>query len=261
MTTLLFIALSIAFVFFVIKPFKRRRSKGDDRPLRKNDLKGRYGEMNMAALLKALPADQYRVFNDLMVSRNRHSAQIDHVVVSRYGVFVIETKNYKGWIRGSVNSEHWVQTLRGNKNELYNPLLQNNGHIRALSRMLNLDESNFFSIVAFSDDARIKPYIADNVMGMSQVCSAIRSHSELLLSERKVEQICDSLAYLNISSSDARRRHVDKIKATVDKKNAAFSKGICPKCGGKLVIRTGEHGRYYGCQNYPNCMFMDECRD
>lgn len=58
--------------------------------------RGQAGEANVAARLKALPKSDYTVFNNLLIQRGEYSSQIDHVVVSKYGVFVIETKNYKG---------------------------------------------------------------------------------------------------------------------------------------------------------------------
>lgn len=58
-------------------------------------------------------------------------ALIDHVVISKYGVFVIETKNYRGWIIGNEKSEYWTQVIYKRKERLYNPIKQNYGHIKA----------------------------------------------------------------------------------------------------------------------------------
>lgn len=66
--------------------------------------RGQAGEVNVAARLKALPKSDYTVFNNLLIQRGEYSSQIDHVVVSKYGVFVIETKNFKGWIYGGDQS-------------------------------------------------------------------------------------------------------------------------------------------------------------
>lgn len=72
--------------------------------LRRPKIKGRIGEIFMALFLKSLPKDRYRVINDLLLTWNGHSTQIDHVIISIYGIFVIETKFYKGWISGGENS-------------------------------------------------------------------------------------------------------------------------------------------------------------
>jgi restriction system protein len=58
------------------------------------------------AVLRRLDSRLYRVFHDLYLPRpdGKGTTQIDHVVVSRYGIFVIETKNMTGWIFGDANS-------------------------------------------------------------------------------------------------------------------------------------------------------------
>ena len=77
--------------------------------------KGKRGEKQVAVLLSLLPQKDYKVINDLLIQSGGHSAQIDHVVVSAYGIFVIETKYYKGWIYGGENSEYWTQNIYGHK--------------------------------------------------------------------------------------------------------------------------------------------------
>ena len=63
--------------------------------------KGKIGEKVVAGKLERLPKDQYRILNNVMIPTPQGSSQIDHLVVSIYGLFVIETKNYNGWIYGS----------------------------------------------------------------------------------------------------------------------------------------------------------------
>ena len=72
--------------------------------------KGKYSENLVTGEISEL-SSEYMVFNDLLFESNGRSTQIDHVVVSPYGVFVIETKGYKGWIFGSEDSEYWTQTI------------------------------------------------------------------------------------------------------------------------------------------------------
>lgn len=97
--------------------------------------KGIYSEKLVHIKMLRLP-DEYVIFNDFMCKRYGHSTQIDHIVVSPYGVFVIETKGYKGWILGGENSEYWTQVLYKNKYQLYNPIRQNEGHVRFLRQLL-----------------------------------------------------------------------------------------------------------------------------
>lgn len=94
--------------------------------------KGKVGEKVVAGKLDHLPKDQYWVLNNVTIPTPKGSSQIDHLVVSVYGIFVIETKNYNGWIYGGEHAEYWTQNICGNKYQLYNPILQNAGHVRAL---------------------------------------------------------------------------------------------------------------------------------
>lgn len=67
--------------------------------------KGKYSEKLVNDKISKL-SDEYVILNDLLFESNGRSTQIDHVIVSTYGVFVIETKGYKGWILGGENSEY-----------------------------------------------------------------------------------------------------------------------------------------------------------
>lgn len=74
-------------------------------------IRGAIGEKRVKNQLSKLPHEDYVILNDIMVETERGTSQIDHVVVSPYGIFVIETKNFSGWIHGSESSEYWVQTI------------------------------------------------------------------------------------------------------------------------------------------------------
>jgi len=113
-------------------------------------IKGILGEKKVAAMLARLPHNQYRVFNDVLIKGNYGMTQIDHVVLSTHGIFVIETKNYKGWISGGEYSDFWTKNMYGKKFKFRNPLMQNYAHIKTLSEILCVPEDMFISIVAFS---------------------------------------------------------------------------------------------------------------
>ena len=115
--------------------------------------KGAQGEKQVARHLRWLNGQKYIVLSDLMLPRRNGLTQIDHVVVSVYGIFVIETKNYHGTICGTDRKEFWMQLLHGRQYSLRNPFRQNYAHIQALMQLLELEEDLFFSVVAFADDA------------------------------------------------------------------------------------------------------------
>ena len=102
---ILTLAIIIIFIFLVFGILFRKS-------------KGKVGEDRVAHILCRLPKEEYRVINNLMLrTQSGSTTQIDHVVISQYGIFVIETKFYKGWIYGGENSEFWTQNIYGNKLE------------------------------------------------------------------------------------------------------------------------------------------------
>ena len=90
------------------------------------------GEFWVKRELKKL-SDEYLVINDIMIkTKDGSTHQIDHVVISKYGIFVIETKQYNGYIKGNDYAKRWL--IKNGKKKIYvnNPLHQNYGHIKSL---------------------------------------------------------------------------------------------------------------------------------
>src|SRR5437868_4579974 len=96
----------------------------------------------------------YHRFHNLIVPIEQATTQIDHVLVSRFGIFVIETKNMGGWIFGTENDAQWTQVLFRKKFRFQNPLRQNYRHTTALAGFLGVEHSLFHSIAFFIGDCR-----------------------------------------------------------------------------------------------------------
>ena len=218
--------------------------------------RGKEGEMSVRIWLKLLPSDQYMVINDLLISSHGHTSQIDHVIVSEYGIFVIETKNFQGWIYGGNYSEYWTQNIFGHKYELRNPILQNQGHIRALKRLLpNVPADSYIPIVAFSRRATLKLSTYEPVVYWSRLIREIRSHKTQHLTPEMVQQVYTTLISSHQNSKEKRKEHVKNVKTTIMRNQNAVAHNRCPRCGGRLVLRDGKYGDFYGCSNYPRCRF------
>jgi restriction system protein len=124
-------------------------------------LRGRFGEWLVhRRLRRSLPASHYRVFHDVTLRGNSgaqpQTTQIDHVVVSPYGVFVIETRHCSGWIVGSEHAAQWTRTRYRSKSRFQNPLRQSHVHVRALQELLGLAAGHFHSLVVFTGSAEFK---------------------------------------------------------------------------------------------------------
>lgn len=183
----------------------------------KPKIKGHIGELivNLGAL-KGLDSRVYRSFNDLYVLRHDEegTTQIDHVVVSAFGIFVIETKNYSGWIFGSENTQKWTQCLKGGKKfPFQNPLWQNKLHIASLAKELDLPVSVFHSIVYFAGDSTFKTEMPANVINEG-LKGYIESHQDIFLSQEQVIKANALLGHLaaHTDRRKAKKEHVAGIK-------------------------------------------------
>ncbi|MYL34319.1 NERD domain-containing protein [Pontibacillus yanchengensis] len=226
-------------------------------------IKGRIGEAKLSFLLNRLNQEEYHVVDDLLIPSKNGTTQIDHVVVSPYGIFVIETKNYKGWIFGDEKSKYWTQVIYKRKEKFYNPIHQNFGHIKALESALEgLYDGTFYSIVSFSSKATFKKVTVTSpdvdVINSLQVLQTIKGHNQRVLSNAKIKGILFKLKQLNQGDKESKKQHVNQIQTARHKEQASVSENSCPKCGNQLVKRTGKYGAFLGCSNYPKCRFVSK---
>ena len=228
-------------------------------------IKGAAGEATVALVLKKLDPNNYIILNNVMLDTSGvdgasiRTSQIDHVIVSKYGVFSIETKNYKGWITGSENGNEWTQTIYKTKNKFKNPIRQNYGHVKALKALIK-EDIPIYPIVAFPGDSTLKVSVEkSDVVYWGQLVSTIKKYStDEVLSVEQMNQVADLIREHNIDSEENRKEHVREIKDESARRQEALATGICPRCGGKLVERSGKYGKFFGCSNYPGCKFTQK---
>ena len=224
----------------------------------KTPTQGEIGERRVKNILSHL-GDEYIVMNDIILqSPDGYTSQIDHLVLSEYGIIVIETKNYKGWIFGNERSEKWQQVLYDEKYFFRNPIKQNWSHIFALKSILTDFKSiEYFPIVVFSGsadlmniDSSVPVIYADTLMTMINYYS-----NEKCLSCDEVQQIKAELESARMENKTSKDEHIKNIRQSIKEKELKKANLICPKCNGKLILREGKYGSFYGCSNYPNCKF------
>ena len=171
----------------------------------KSTFKGFLGEtvINVAMWLK-LEKDIYHRLNGITLPRaNGGITQIDHIIVSIYGIFVIETKNYKGWIYGSENQRQWTQVFpNGSKFKFQNPLRQNYLHIKTLADLLGLELSYFHSMIAFIGECELKTRdeLPEHVLTSGMV-SYVKQKQDEILTEDEVKSIVEQINSNRFSKS------------------------------------------------------------
>jgi restriction system protein len=217
-------------------------------------IKGWVGEkVTQLGMWAKLDRQVYRRCHDVIVPSSNGTTQIDHVLVSRYGIFVIETKNYKGWIFGDAYAAQWTVSHFGKKFPFQNPLRQNFRHTQCLADYLHLNPAFFHSIVFFIGECEFKTPMPSNVM-TEGLTTYVRSFGDLLLSEAEVTTVVASLAGLKGDPRLNKAAHL----ASLAERHASSS--VCPQCGSALVERMARSGvnagsKFLGCTSYPRCHF------
>jgi restriction system protein len=170
--------------------------------------RGWVGEHGVSALLAgSLDRDLYTRFDNIIVPTANGTTQIDHIVVSRFGIFVVETKNTRGWIFGHEREPKWTQVLFGKKCQFQNPLRQNYGHTSALAELLLLDHMLFQSIVFFAGTCEFKTPMPKDVM-TSGLIAYIRQFQSHCVDEAGVAHIVQELRSLKVNPTLTQRIHV-----------------------------------------------------
>ena len=153
--------------------------------------KGKRGEIRVHDILLQLPKD-YHVLDDIVLKTKKGTTQIDHVVVSKYGIFAIETKNYRGEIYGDDNRQYWTQIIVTDvtymrkwyktytyvtKNKFYNPVKQSLAHVYEIKKNLS-DWPNLIiiPIVVFVGSANLSNIKSNNnVIYVDHLIATIRN--------------------------------------------------------------------------------------
>lgn len=181
-------------------------------------MKGPLGETKVAAVAwLGLPSD-YSSFLDVTLPARDGTTQVDHVFVSRYGVFVVETKNMAGWIFGTASDRRWTQRFPNGRTWTFpNPLRQNYGHVKAVQALLaplDVPAAAVRSVVAFVGQAVIKTPVPENVTTSVGLVSYIRSFSRPVLSADQVEAACDVISATRLPPSwSTHCRHVEGLRS------------------------------------------------
>ena len=218
--------------------------------------KGARGERIVAKRLRDGLPDEYLIMNDVYLPLpDGTTTQIDHIVVSQYGVFVVETKTYSGWIFGDEKSKEWTQSIYRKKSRFQNPMRQNYKHICALADNLGIDKSYFHGVVTFAGDCTFKTEMPPGVVYSRRAADYIRSHNTPMIKPNQLDELVSAIAEWQGTLSE---KQIDSHVANLQKRHSSVREGdapLCPYCGGEMVLRKrkGDGKSFYGCKSYPKC--------
>lgn len=237
--------------------------------------KGVIGEfiVNLSAKLY-LDKTKYHLIKNVTLPTEDGSTQIDHIIVSKFGVFVVETKNMKGWIFGNAHQKMWTQKIFKHTNKFQNPLHQNYKHVKTLEAFLELNDQQIHSVVVFVGDSLFKTEMPENVTYGGGYIRFIKSKTECVLSDVQVIKITNKINAGKITPSfKTNREHVKHVKNIIAQKEAPVKKSeetreekpaetvdakICTTCQSPMILRETKKGpnignQFWGCSNFPKC--------
>lgn len=258
---------------------------------------GRYGEYLVYDHLKDFSCDGSKFLFNLVIPKEKdNNTEIDVLMISPKGIFVIESKNFSGWIFGDENQETWMQTIKTNKGEIvkekfYNPIFQNRMHVKYLKNLIG-NKYPIYSIIAFSDKCFFKEINVGNKIPVihyenlqTEITALYNKTHNTVLTDTDISELYDKLkTYCNphFTANNAVQKTTVKEKVEIVKDTnillpttLSTQKGIpltetkkpkehiCPKCGGKMVFRNiRKNGqppkKFYGCSNFPKCKYTEK---
>jgi restriction system protein len=235
------LALGIAFLYFYLKS---------------PSVIGAAGERRVNSTLRRKLAEQdYIVLEDLTLPTSNGTTQVDHIVISRYGIFVIETKNMSGWIFGGETQARWTQVMRRHKSQFQNPLRQNFLHIKVVQDLLCIRIDQLENLVAFVGSAEPKTEMPPNVFwSRGELLNHIASKKTVQFTDSEVRDFAQRLRNSALGENkETRRAHVQHVREKAARKKTIAIK--CARCGSKMIERTNRKSgeTFYGCSLYPKC--------
>ena len=176
-----------------------------------------FGNDNLKGYSKSL--------HNIYVPYRGKTSEIDVLLVHEKGLFVIESRNYSGWIFGSAEQQKWTQCLNKNtKTQFYNPVKQNRTHINALSQFLQMDKTKMKSFIVFSERCELKKipedteeYIVTKRDNLLRLVKKEIENRNNIFTKTEVDSIIEKLKPLTNISQEEKQKHIEQIKETYGK--------------------------------------------
>ena len=173
------------------------------------ELKGKMGEEFVAKELKRLlPKEDYIIFNDLILPSRGRTTQIDHIIVSRFGIFVIETKNMQGWILMDDKYFEWIQMVEKHRTtEFQNPLRQNFKHIKAVQKLFKIKENQIHNLVIFVGEATPCTEMPEDIYwNIEDLADRIQKNRTVVFSESQFIRFSGRLGEEDVQATEERKQ-------------------------------------------------------
>jgi len=248
-------------LFLIVCGYSLWRLLGWTKSFRKRFYAERFGEAGEARSQRIINStfdpNIYHRFHNLIIPTDNGTTQVDHLLISSFGLFIIETKAMVGWIFGTESQASWTKINYQNRLSFQNPLKQNYRHIKCLSDYLkikigiNIPIRKFHSVIFFvGDGAKLKVEMPSNVIVREyELGRHIKSFKKKLIAGPQLDLIINCIQELKDDPSLDHDVHMESLYIRHN------SPAKCPRCGGMLRERKARGSSFLGCSNYPRCRF------
>lgn len=187
--------------------------------------KGKIGEINTLSMLNDVFGYHTILQNLYLPMSNGKTTEIDIILITCKGIFVIENKNYSGWIFGSLGDTYWTQTFPDySRYKFYNPVIQNKTHINILKKYINLSKNYIYSFIVFSNNCELKKVPEDDKnLSITYQCYMVEKINKIMfdntvndvLTIEQINAITESLIkYTNVSDK-IKKEHIENINVNI----------------------------------------------
>ena len=186
--------------------------------------KGKYGEFLTYSKLRYWEETGAKfLYNIYVPTASEKTTEIDLLLITHKGIFVFESKNYSGWIFGNERQTQWTQTLcdgrSSQKNHFYNPIMQNNGHIKHLKNIIGT-ATPVYSVIVFSERCTLKNVSVYSpsvrVVKRTDIAHAVNSIAQTsefdFLNDEQITQVYEKLLPFSQVTETVKQQHIDNIK-------------------------------------------------
>jgi len=151
-------------------------------------------------LAAGLQKNSYTVFNDVTLPTGGGTARIDHLVVSRFGVFVITSRYVRGWVSGGEFQERWKQEHYRHVSRFDNPVHENVLQAQAVEKFLKLRSSKLHRIVVLVGNKGIKNSMPLNVVSAERLIPFMRKKAIQVLDADEADSLLQKIQKGRIES-------------------------------------------------------------
>lgn len=182
--------------------------------------KGLSAEYFTWKVLDGQPEYKKVLINLYIPKENNETAEIDAIMINKFGIFVFESKGYTGWIFGDENSKNWMEIIYGHKYKFYNPVMQNRNHIKALANIIGIEDMSIFrSYIVFSQKCDFKKIIVTKpnlkVVKQSELASTLNKEymeKDKILTYEQIKEFDSKLSKYMFAEDEVKERHNKIIK-------------------------------------------------